>query len=636
LDNPSLTVALAMAAGIVAQALARHARLPGIVVLLAVGVLMGPDVANLVRPASMGGGLQAFVGFAVAIILFEGGLHMNLKKLRALAKPIRRLVTVGPLVTAAGAAIAAKTFMPWDWMLSILFGTLVIVTGPTVITPLLRRLRIDHGVGLVLEAEGIFVDAVGATIAVVALEVALVPSTESAAAGVLDVALRIGVGAAVGLGGGVILALALRWRNIIPEGLEKLMTLSFAVAVFQVSNAIVHESGITAAIVAGMVLSNSYSHAFDEIVEFKEQLTVLLIATLFVLLAADVRVADILALGMPGLFTVLALMFLVRPLTVAFSSWGTQLTFRERVFMSWLAPRGIVAAAVASLFAISLAEANIPGGTEMRALVFLVIAMTVTIQGLTGGPLASVLGLRRKSNYGYLFLGANQLACTIGGLLRDAGEHVVLLDSNHESCRAAEQQGFEVIHGNGLEPHLLEHADADARAAVIGLTPNETVNFLFTRRVRERYRSPEIFVGLETEASGVTEKMVQEKDFRVLFGGERELAMWLRRIVDNQITIERWDYAVPAEPEPSWKSAPGKAMIPFVHLTGDDGARLVHNHTRLEVGDTVVVGVSVALRKQAYDWLRDNGFVPAATKAEVSEMAESAEPSQADDADKSV
>jgi NhaP-type Na+/H+ or K+/H+ antiporter len=498
-----------MAAGVMAQALARHARLPGIVVLLAVGVLMGPDVANLVRPASMGSGLQAFVGFAVAIILFEGGLHMNLKKLRSLAKPIRRLVTIGALVTAAGGAIAAKVFMPWDWRLSILFGTLVIVTGPTVITPLLRRLRIAHGVGLVLEAEGIFIDAVGATVAVVALEVALVPSTQSAAAGILDVALRLGVGAAVGLAGGAILALGLRWRNIIPDGLEKLMTLSFAVAVFQVSNAVVHESGITAAIVAGMVLSNSYSHAFDEIVEFKEQLTVLLIATLFVLLAADVRIDDIIALGKPGLLTVVALMFIVRPITVTVSSWGTKLTIRERVFLSWLAPRGIVAAAVASLFAISLDEAKIPGGTEMRALVFLVIAITVTVQGLTGGPLASMLRLRLKSNFGYLFLGANKLVRTIGGLLRDAGQHVVLIDSNQDACLVAEREGFEVIRGNGLEPHLLEHADADSRAAVVGLTPNETVNFLFTRKVRDLHRSPEIVVGLETEASGVTDEMVK-------------------------------------------------------------------------------------------------------------------------------
>ncbi|MBL4636108.1 MAG: sodium:proton antiporter, partial [Kofleriaceae bacterium] len=359
MDSASLTVSLAMVAGVLSQALAVHLRVPGIIILLIAGVVLGPDVANMVRPEMMGSGLQTFVGFAVAIILFEGGLQMNLKRLKRQALTIRRLVTVGALITAVGGALAAKLAMGWPWGISILFGTLVIVTGPTVITPLLRRFSIKRDTATILEAEGIFIDAVGATVAVVALEVSLVGTGASAAVGVLDVVMRIGVGALVGLASGALLAVLLRWRDVIPEGLENILSLAVALASFQIANSLVHESGITAAIVAGMVLSNTHSHAFEEIVEFKEQLTSFAIATLFVLLAADVRVDDVMAIAGPGLVTVALLMFVVRPLSVLASTYRTGLSWQQKVFLSWLAPRGIVAAAVASLFAIELASAGV-------------------------------------------------------------------------------------------------------------------------------------------------------------------------------------------------------------------------------------------------------------------------------------
>lgn len=432
MDNASLTVALAMVAGVLAQSLAVHMRMPGIILLLVVGVVLGPDVANVVRPHVMGAGLSAFVGFAVAIILFEGGLQMNLKRLRDQAVPIRRLVSVGALITAVGGALAARVALGWPWSLSALFGTLVIVTGPTVITPLLRRFQIKKDTATILEAEGIFIDAVGATVAVVALEVALVGTTAKAAVGVLDVAMRIGVGAVVGAMGGALLAVLIRWRDIVPEGLQNILALAVAMATFQISNSIVHESGITAAIAAGMVISNTRSHAFDEIVEFKEQLTSFAIATLFVLLAANVRIEHVLAIAGPGLIAVAILMFIVRPLSVLASTWNTGLSWQQKVFLSWLAPRGIVAAAVASLFAVELEANGIAGGEHMMALVFLVIATTVTLQGLTGGLLAKVLGLSRPSDDGYLILGANPLARRVAHSLKDKGEPVILLDSSED------------------------------------------------------------------------------------------------------------------------------------------------------------------------------------------------------------
>jgi NhaP-type Na+/H+ or K+/H+ antiporter len=598
-----------MVAGVLAQSVAVHMRLPGIIVLLAVGVLLGPDVADVVRPHLMGGGLQAFVGFAVAIILFEGGMQMNIKRLRHQAVTIRRLVSVGAIVTAAGGTVAARFAMGWSWSISALFGTLVIVTGPTVITPLLRRFQIKKDTATILEAEGIFIDAVGATVAVVALEVSLVGTTASAAVGVLDVAMRIGVGAAIGAAGGAFLAALIRWRHIVPEGLENILALAVAVATFQISNGVVHESGITAAIVAGMVISNTYSHAFEEIVEFKEQLTTFAIATLFVLLAADVRIDDVVGIAGPGFLAVAILMFVVRPLAVLASTWNTGLSWQQKAFLSWLAPRGIVAAAVASLFAVELEAHGIEGGVEMRALVFLVIATTVTLQGLTGGLLAKFLGLSRPQDDGYFILGANPLARRVGALLKTSGESVVLVDSSEGCCARAQEEGFEVIYGNGLEERTMYRGQLSSRRAAIALTPNESINFLFAKSVKEHYRGIKIYVGLETATSGVTTKMVEHLPANILFGGERPLGMWLQMVVGKSLSEERWELGFPKSTV-DFSKAPGNAILPLVG-SRDQKPFVIDGTQALQKHDLITVLIRPEQRTEAYSWLRDAGFVPA-------------------------
>ena len=605
LDNASLTIALAMASGILAQAAARHLRVPGIVLLLGVGIILGPDVANLIRPDSAGSGLNAFVGFAVAIILFEGGLHMNLKKLRTQAKPIRRLVTVGAVVTAAAAAIAVKLIMGWDWRLSALFGTLVIVTGPTVITPLLRRLRVRRNISTILEAEGIFIDAIGATIAVVALDVLV----SNNALGVIGLFSKIAIGTGVGLVGGVLLALLLSRRRLIPEGLENPLALAFGIAVFQIAHAISHESGITAAIVAGMVVANTKSHAFVELVEFKEQLVTLLVATLFVLLSADVRIDDVLALGYPGVYTVLVLMFIVRPLTVAISTYSTDLTLREKMFLGWLGPRGIVAAAVASLFAAELAGRGIENGESMKALVFLVIAMTVTIQGLSGGLIARVLKLKRPNNVGYAILGANPLARAFGRTLRAGGDAVVLLDANPDACELARADGFEVICGNGLENKTIDLAMIDARIATIALTTNENVNFLFARKIKELYKGSVVYVALETAASGVTPEMLEENDTRLLFGAERHLALWSDNMTLDRIAFETWELNEQPADGRGFSAAPVDRLLPLAIRSGKK-VTPIDSTTQIQKGYRLRVAMFRADLEGGRSWLRDQGFVP--------------------------
>ena len=615
LDNPALTVALSMFAGVVAQAIARRLAVPGIVMLLVVGVLLGPDFANVVRPHTMGRSLEAVVGFAVAVILFDGGLNLNLRVLRTQQKAIQRLVTLGALVTAAGGTLAARLFLGWDWRAAFLFGTLVIVTGPTVITPLLRRINVRPSVETILEAEGIFIDAVGATIAVVALEVTLAPAHARLGAGALGILNRFAIGALVGAGGGLVLGLLFRFRRLLPEGMANITSLALAFALFEISNAIVPESGVTAVIVAGMMVGTSESVAIEGLRDFKEQLTVLLIATLFVLLAADVRLADVRALGVPGLLTVLALMLVVRPIQVFASTSGTELGLREKLFLSWLAPRGIVAAAVSSLFAERLEDAGIEGGRAIRALVFLVIATTVVLQGLSGGLLASLLGLRLPRDVGYAILGAGELARRLGAALRSAGEEVVFIDSNQEAARAAEADGFRVVFGNALDERTLFKARVEIRRGCVGLTTNESINYLFASKVRDRTKAPRTYVARERAASsGVTDRMMEELGGAVLFAGARELMTWGQLLSRKQADTETFRCeAPPPVALPTFAELPRTAALPLV-LRRSGRAMPVELGYRAKKDDLVDLIVAADKKDEARAWLRERGFAPEPAK----------------------
>lgn len=609
--NPSLIIAIALATGTIAQAVAQHLRIPGIVLLLLVGVLLGPDVLGIVVPGDLGDQLHEIIGFAIAVILFEGGLNLEWKRLRAEGATIRQLVTVGALITWAGGMVAAKLIMGWDWSTSILFGSLVIVTGPTVITPLLRRNHVSRNVETILEAEGVFIDAIGAIIAVVVLEEVLSFGSSSVAIGFISVPTRIVLGAVVGFAGGVIIAFLLRWRGVIPEGLENVFTLACAVAIFHVSDVIRPESGITAVIVAGLVVGNSRSHVTSELREFKEQLTVMLIGLLFVLLAADVRIAEVLSLGVPGILVVLALMLVVRPAAVWTCTISSNLNWREKSFVSWLGPRGIVAAAVATLFYERLHASGSEYGEDMRALVFLVIAVTVVIQGGATGWVARLLRVKRPSGQGYVILGAHPAAILLGRILRDAGEEVVMIDANPEWCRRAQDEGFRVLQGSALEERVMLGAEPDSRKGVIAMLSNSGVNLLFARRARDEFKTPKSYVALQRGHGGVTPEAVGEAGASILFGTEVDIELWEVRARRELAVVRRWRLTesggdgdpldVPREAQ--------NLLLPFV-VRGEKTTRPIDDATRVDVGEEVSWLVLEEREDEAAAFLAKKGWEP--------------------------
>lgn len=617
--NPSLVIAIALAAGIVAQALAQHLRVPGIVMLVATGILLGPDGIGLIDTQDLGAGFRELVGFAIAVILFEGGLNLELRRLRREAVVIRRLVTVGALITWIGASVAAHYILGWSWTLAVPFGSLVIVTGPTVITPILRRARVRHNIETILEAEGVFIDAVGAIIAVVVLEVVVGFSGESLALGFISLPTRLVTGALVGVLGGYAIALLLRVRGVVPDGFENVFTLTLAWAVFHGSNALSSESGIVAVIIAGMVVGNSRTEVKNDLKEFKEQLTVMLIGMLFVLLAADVRVAEVFSLGMGGVLVVAALMFVVRPLSVFLCTLGTGNTIREKLFLSWLAPRGIIAAAVAALFYDRMTTAGIPGGMEMRALVFLVIGVTVVFQGGTGRFVARWLGLRRPTNNGYVVLGADPLALTLARVLRDGGEEVVIIDANPDACGHAASDGFRVYNGNALEERILVAAQMDTRRGVVALLGNDGVNLLFARKARNEYKVPRSYVAVARGTGAITDEMMGKTEALVLFGQRIDVVLWSVRVRRNLTRLSLWRYEgvdpAAAPSDAGTETAPGivdaeraTQLIPLATLDRGGAVAPFSTDPVLQKGDSVFWLLFTERETEAIEWLNRQGW----------------------------
>ncbi len=603
-DSPGFVFGLALAAGVLAVLLARWLRVPSILPLLGFGVALGSDGLGWLAPRALGAGLPEIVELAVAVILFEGGLNLEASRLRSQARPLRLLISLGALITFAGGAVLAHFAVGWSWTLSILFGSLVIVTGPTVIRPIVRNVALKSNLASLLEAEGVLIDAVGAIVAAVTLQVLVGPEVDPFSTGARGLFARIAMGAMLGLAGGLVLGRVLRSRHIVPQGLENILTLGAVLFLFQAAEALQSESGVLCVVVAGVVLGNVETRVSRTLREFEEQLTVASIAVVFVLLAADIRLADIVALGSGGLITVASLIFVVRPLCVLACTMGSDLDARERIFLALIAPRGIIAAAVASLFAGFMAIADAPGGTELRALVFLTIVGTVVFSGIAAPLLATLLGVRAPERNGVTILGAEELALALGGLLRDEGAVPVFVDSNPQHCRSAEARGFGVVYGNALEERAVAQSQLQRARAVIGLTANGEVNSLFAREAIHEYGVPEAYAAL-TPDRRVPEAMLERQGILSLFDGTKDVEGWNVRFRHGRASVALFAF----EPGPDLAVLP-EGEDRLVLLVRRRGGRWLVEHRGLapRAGDESWVAIDLESEEAALEALSRAGW----------------------------
>ncbi|MBO3461577.1 cation:proton antiporter [Aetokthonos hydrillicola] len=379
--------------GIVAQVLAGYLQIPSIVLLLLFGILLGQDGFGLLDPSALGVGLEVIISLSVALILFEGGLNLQLGELGKVSTSLRNLVTLGVLITLVGAAISAHWFSEFPWSIAFLYASLVVVTGPTVINPLIKQIGIDHQISTLLEGEGVFIDPIGAILSVIVLHFVLNRDVEILIL-IEGLLLRLGIGGVIGIGGGWLLCQYLVHDKFLSQELKNLVVFASIWGLFSLAQVLCSESGLVVVVAMGVVLQAANLPCESLLSRFNEQLSILSNSVLFVLLAADLSVASVFVLGWGGVVTVLVLMLIVRPINVFISTWNQGLTWQQQLFLCWVAPRGIVAASLASLFAVSLAKQGINGGDSIKALVFLTIIMTVLFQGLTARWVAILLNLR--------------------------------------------------------------------------------------------------------------------------------------------------------------------------------------------------------------------------------------------------
>jgi NhaP-type Na+/H+ or K+/H+ antiporter len=384
----------------------------------------------------------------------------------------------------------------------------------------------------------------------------------------------------------------------LPEGLDSLFVLAAALVTYAACNALLSESGILAVVAAGVTLANVPAELPEGLREFKGTLTEGLIGLLFVLLAADVGFRDMAALGGAGLATVAALMFLVRPFSVLVCTVGSKLNWRERGFVAWLGPRGIVAAAVASLGAAGLEAHGQEGGQALRALIFLTIAMTVVVLGGLGGLVARILRVRAPERSGMLVLGADRVGLALATELRRSGRAVTLLDANPNHCREAEESGWPVVFGNALEERTLARARPEQAAAVVGLTSNETVNHLFAREANERFGVPRSYVALERRSPRLPRELLERHGIQVLFDGPRDLERWNVRFRHGLAELGRFRFEAPPAEE---ASARADANDPYLMLTHERAGRVepMHLGVALKGGDEAIIALHTERRDQA-------------------------------------
>ena len=508
--------------GALAQWLSWKLKIPAILFLLVIGLAAGP-FSGLLRPDEMFGELLfPIVSLAVAVILFEGSLTLRFDEVRGLSVMIRRLVSVGMLASWAVASVAARVFVGFEWSLAALFGALVVVTGPTVIVPLLRAVRPKASIATVLRWEGIVIDSVGALLAVLVYQFVITRAASGGApwdvVGLTFLSL-IGIGTALGAVGGYGLGIVLR-RHWLPDFLINMAVLAAVLTVFTVSNVLAHESGLLAVTVMGILLANMKHVPLEGILDFKETLTLLFVSGLFILLAARIDLDALAQVGLGSLLVLAAIQLIGQPLKVWVSGVGTQFSWRDKLMLAWIGPRGIVAAAISGLFALRLQEAGFAGADMLVPLTFIVILGTVIFASATARPAARWLGVSDPEDRGVLIVGSNPLSRAIAAALNTQGFRTVLADSDYAGIRAARMEGLDAYFGNPVSAEADRKLDLVGIGKLFALSRHPELNALATVRYRREFGAGNVYVlrtRRETEGAE-RERIASHIQGRPMFG----------------------------------------------------------------------------------------------------------------------
>ena len=488
--------------GILAQWVAWKFKIPAILPLILIGLLVGPiatlyteDGTKLIQPIwngenglFPGQSLFYFVSLAISIILFEGGLTLRRGEILNVGPVILKLITVAVVVTFFGAGLAAHFIFDLSWPISFLFSALIIVTGPTVITPILRNIPLKKDISAVLKWEGILIDPIGALFAVLVFEFI---SAGEGQAFTQTALLEFGKIVLFGFTFGFTFAHGLAFcikKKVIPHYLLNVFTLATVLGVFVLSETFAHESGLLSVVIMGMVLGNMKLPNLDELLYFKESLSVLLISILFILLSANMTMVDLYRVyNWEAALLFASVVFIVRPLGVFLSSINSRLTLQEKLFISWVGPRGIVAAGIASLFGLKLAQEGEPGAEYITPLVFMIVLGTVLLNATTARLFAKLVGVFLYKSDGILIIGASKLSRMIAMYLEENNRNVVLVDSNKSNIKKAKNLGLDAIEASIYNDQLKDNIELNDVGYLMALTGNSDINKFAIDKFREQF-----------------------------------------------------------------------------------------------------------------------------------------------------
>jgi NhaP-type Na+/H+ or K+/H+ antiporter len=531
-------LALILGAGIAAQWISWKLGLPSILVLLIFGFIAGP-VSGLLEPDKFFQDLLfPFVSLSVAIILFEGGLTLKFRELKSVGNVVLRLLVIGIPVTLVLAAFFAFYILNFSFPIAILFGSILVVTGPTVILPLLRQVKPKSNINSILKWEGIVNDPLGALIAILVFEGILAAGLrEATIVTILGLLKTVFLSSLLGIIGAVVIVFLIK-RDLIPDYLHNSISLSIALAVFVFSNLFQKESGLFAVTIMGIILANQKKIVISGILEFKENLRLILISVLFIILAARLKIETFEELGWTSIVFVGILILIIRPIAVFISAIKTNLSFREKIFISAMAPRGIVAAAVSALFALELEEAGISEASVLVPIMFLVIIATITVYGISAAPLARFLKLAKPNAQGCLIVGASPFALTLGKILQNENFKVVLVDTNWQNISRARMDGFSNYYGSVTSDNIIDEIDYFGLGKMLSLTPNDEVNSLAALNFSKVFGSNQVFqlpsLNKEKEEK---DHVAKELKGNILFGGKYNF-QYLNDLINNGYVIK--------------------------------------------------------------------------------------------------
>lgn len=584
--TPTTTFVVAVLIATSAQMVASRLRFPPILLWLLAGMVLGPYGLHALHVETIKPALHTLIELGLAIILFEGGLNLNLKALRKNGWVVGRLVIIGPLLTTLICGTAAHFIAGLDWALALLLGAIVSVGGPTVILPLLQQLRLGRNISQVLTAEAMLIDVVGAILAIVMLQFALTPDM-SATSFARDIVEKIAVGVAVGMAGGRLLPLVLASRWARDFEIRTIVTLTSAWGLFLLADSISSQAGLLTMLMMGATLQRMEIPDLQRLKHFKGSLSMLLISVLFVLLAGQLDLALMFDYLWQGLVIFFILTLFARPLIAFLSTVGSRLTFNESAYLAAMAPRGVIAAAITSLFALILQNNGHTQGEMMMALAYIIIIASILSYSLLAKPLKEYLDIDGGDERSVLIIGGGQIGSELGRALGEDRE-VRFLDLNSEVVTSLKHSGYYAVCGNALDPFYWELVHAEEIGSALIMTGSSDHNLHIARLAHDNFHIPAIYIALQENDEEKHASLIHQLQTRRLFAKSYNYTYWNDQAYRKRLLYES-RYVDPDSPLIGHRMADVRILhgIQPITIVRNGQSFIPYDDLKFEAGDEI-------------------------------------------------